>query len=339
MTDPVTKSVSRRLGLHKSEAAQLSVAAVATAKPPHEARSAAGALATRRLVGLGTLADYWSLTKPRITLLNLLTTFAASWLASGGRASAAQVGWTLLGTALAVASGAVLNCWVERDRDRLMERTSRRPLPAGRIAPANALLFGLLLGVAGTVVLALKLNLVSAAVAAGGIVFYAGIYTALLKPRTHWNTVLGGIAGSVPPLIGWTAVTGGLDPVGLAVAGIVFLWQPVHFWALALGCRDDYARAGIKMLPVTHGPEATSRQILLYTLLLVAASVWLAWLGAAGPYYLAVALIYGAFLLLLAVQNLAAAGADLRVAWRLFHGSNAYLALLFLLLVLDCRCG
>ena len=279
------------------------------------------------------VSDYLNLTKPRITLLNLVTTFAALWSASGGRPGWQLAAATLAGTALAVAAGGVLNCWVERERDGLMERTRRRPLPAGRLQPEAALRFGLVLAVAGVAVLALWTTPLAAAIAGGGILFYAWVYTALLKPRTHWNTVLGGLAGSVPPLIGWSAVTGGLNAQALAVTALVFAWQPVHFWALALLHTDDYRRAGIKMLPVTHGPAATRRQILLWTVLLLGASIAVYALDLAGYVYLAGALGFGAWLLVLAVRNLRDEG--LATAARLFHTSNGYLALLYLLLILD----
>lgn len=280
-------------------------------------------------------ADYWSLTKPRITVFNLVTAFTALWLATGGRPEARLVAVALAGTALSVASGCVLNNWLERDRDRLMACTRGRALPAGRVAPGSALAFGCGLGVAGVGLLAAAANPKSAFVAAFGIAYYAGVYTAL-KARTAWNTVAGGVAGSVPPLIAWAAATGGLAGPGWIVAALVFLWQPVHFWALSLSHVEDYRRAGVRMLPVTHGEPATRRSIVTWAVLLVAATLAAYGLGLAGPVYLGGAALLGAGLLGLAWTNLAAPGPA--AARRLFHASNAYLALLFLLLVLDCRC-
>lgn len=278
-------------------------------------------------------ADYVDLTKPRITILNMITVWAALWLAAGGRPAWQLTVPALTGAALAVASGATLNCWVERDRDRLMARTRDRPLPAGRLQPNNALIFGLVLGALGVAILAWGANWAAAAVAFFGIVFYAGIYTALLKGSTHWNTVLGSIAGAVPPIIGWVAATGTINLAGLAVAGLVFAWQPVHFWALALRYAEDYRRAGIKMLPVTHGNAKTRRHILLWTLILLATSISVYVLDVAGVYYVTAAAVCGAGLLALALRNLRDSG--MRTATTLFHSSNAYLALLYVLLVVD----
>ncbi|MFO7246155.1 MAG: heme o synthase [Thermaerobacter sp.] len=278
-------------------------------------------------------ADYLNLTKPRITLLNLITAFAALWLAARGRPEPATAAAAMVGTALSVASGAVLNCWVERERDGLMSRTSHRPLPAGRLPAQGALWFGVALGLVGVPVLWRWTTPLAAAIAAFGIVFYAGVYTALLKTRTHRNTELGAIAGAVPPLIGWTAVTGRLDLGALLVAGVVFAWQPVHFWALALKYTDDYRRAGIKMLPVTHGDRVTRRQILIWTVLMIAVSVALYPMGLGGVVYLAVAAAGGAVMLATAVQTLREEGTS--AAWRLFHWSNLYLGVLYLLMIID----
>ena len=295
----------------------------ATPRPP-----AAGASTLRAVV-----ADYLNLAKPRITLLNRITTFAALWLAARGRPGAALAAATLVGTALAVGAGAVFNCVLERDRDALMHRTQGRPLPAGRLSPAAAWRFGFILTAAGLLVLGLGTTPLATAIAAGGIVFYAGIYTVLLKTRTHWNTVLGAVAGAVPPLIGWTAVTGRLDAGALGVAAVVFAWQPVHFWALALRHAEDYRRAGIKMLPVTHGPAVTRRQILVWTLALFASSLLVHALGLAGWIYLAAAVAGGLAMLAAAVQNLRDEGTQ--AASRLFHASNLYLGVLYLLMILD----
>ncbi|REJ32216.1 MAG: protoheme IX farnesyltransferase [Bacillota bacterium] len=214
-----------------------------------------------------------------------------------------------------------------------MSRTSHRPLPAGRLPAQGALWFGVALGLVGVPVLWRWTTPLAAAIAAFGIVFYAGVYTALLKTRTHRNTELGAIAGAVPPLIGWTAVTGRLDLGALLVAGVVFAWQPVHFWALALKYTDDYRRAGIKMLPVTHGDRVTRRQILIWTVLMIAVSVALYPMGLGGVVYLAVAAAGGAVMLATAVQTLREEGTS--AAWRLFHWSNLYLGVLYLLMIID----
>lgn len=281
------------------------------------------------------LADYINLTKPRITVLNMITTLAALWVATGGRPGWSLAIPALLGTALAVAGGAVLNCWVERDRDGLMHRTRNRPLPSGRVPANHALIFGIVLSVAGVGVL-LTTNMLAAVIAAAGIIFYAAIYTALLKGTTHWNTVLGSISGAVPPLIGWAAAQGSINAVGWAIAGLVFVWQPVHFWALAMLYAEDYQRAGIKMLPVTHGFTVTRHHILRWTVYLVAVSLAIYFMGLTGPYYLVGAAGMGGVLLLLAFRNLRDHG--LQEAARLFHTSNIYLGMLYLLLIIDCGC-
>lgn len=317
--------MANRAGVHPAPGATTRPAEAGAIHPPATARQGAGLRAV--------LADYLNLAKPRITLLNLITTFAALWLAARGRPGAGLLAATLVGTALSVGAGAVFNCWIERDRDGLMSRTRHRPLPAGRLPAAAAWRFGLLLAVAGLLVLGVWTTPLATGIAAGGIVFYAGIYTALLKTRTHWNTVLGAFAGAVPPLIGWTAVTGRLDLGALAVAGVVFAWQPVHFWALALKYTDDYRSAGIKMLPVTHGAQATRRQILVWTVLLLASSLLVYTLRLGGAVYLVAAVAGGALMLWAALQNLRDDGTQ--AASRLFHGSNIYLGVLYLLMIFD----
>lgn len=281
-----------------------------------------------------SFADLYALTKPRITYLNTITAFAALWVATGGQPTWAMLIAALFGTAFSVASGGVLNSWVERDRDRLMKRTAKRPLPAGRVDPRLALRFGIGLGVAGVTVLAALASWLSAAIALFGIVFYVVIYTAWLKGSTHWNTVLGSVAGSIPPLIGWTVGSGALTIGGLVIAGIVFLWQSPHFWALSLSYEEDYRNAGIKMLPVTHGQRVTKQHIMAYNVMFVAATAVAYALGLAGVVYLIVSMLLGGVLLVYSYRNLRAP--DLAYARPVFHFSNLYLAAIFLLLIFDC---
>lgn len=287
--------------------------------------------------GATSVADYLELTKPRITMLNMITTFAAIWIATAGQPAWSLVVPALAGTALSVGSGAVLNCWAERDRDSLMARTRNRALPAGRVPPLNALMFGIILGIAGVGLLQLTTTTAAALIALTGIVYYAGIYTVILKGRTHWNTVLGSVSGAVPPLIGWAAATGGVDVKGLAVAGLVFIWQPVHFWSLAMLYAEDYRRAGIKMLPVTHGFTVTRWHILRWSIYMVVASVALYFLDLAGLIYLTAAVGLGTAMIMQAIRNLRDSG--LREAGTLFHISNLYLALMYVLMIVDCGCG
>ncbi|MCU1614872.1 MAG: protoheme farnesyltransferase, partial [Frankiales bacterium] len=195
-------------------------------------------------------ADYAALTKPRIIELLLVTTVPTMLLAAHGHPAARLVAVTLVGGTLAAASANVLNCYLDRDIDALMRRTARRPLHRHAITPLGALVFGLLLGVAALILLALTTNVLSAILAGAAIAFYVGVYTAVLKRRTSSNIVWGGAAGCMPVLIGWSAVTDSLAWAPVVLFAVVFLWTPPHFWALAIRYRDDYANAGVPMLPV-----------------------------------------------------------------------------------------
>lgn len=281
------------------------------------------------------LRDYYELTKPRIVLLILITTAAGMSVAARGSPDGGLLAWTLLGTALTAAAGGVLNCYVDRDIDRLMERTRRRPLPAGRIPPRAALAFGLLLALSGPPLLWARVNAVAALLALGGLVYYVVVYSIWLKRRTPRNVVIGGAAGAVGPLIGWAAVTGQVDLPAVLLFLVIFLWTPAHFWALALYTQDDYRRAGIPMLPVVHGEAETRRQIVLYSAAAVIAALLLLPLGVVGWVYAAAASLLGGGLLALAVRlwRRPRPGLDRR----LFAYSIAYLALLFAAAVGDVR--
>jgi protoheme IX farnesyltransferase len=225
--------------------------------------------------------------------------------------------------------------WYDADIDAIMGRTAMRPIPRGKVSRFEALVFGLALGGFAVVVLALATNLTAAALLAGTILFYVAVYTAWLKRATRQNIVIGGAAGALPPVIGWAAATGeiGLEPLALFL--IIFLWTPPHFWALALNRADDYARAGIPMLPVVAGRAATTRQILIYSGLLALASE-LPWvLGFAGAIYGAIVAICGALFLLLALRLNRSTGADRRAPHRLFVFSIVYLFVLFAALLID----
>jgi protoheme IX farnesyltransferase len=246
--------------------------------------------------------------------------------------------WTLLvatlaGGALAAGSANAINCYWDRDIDRIMSRTKNRALPAGRVPPTHALIFGVALGALAFAVLALWVNLLSAALALAAILFYVLVYTAWLKRTSMQNIVIGGAAGAVPVLVGWAAVTDRIDLAAIWLFLIVFLWTPPHFWALALLLKKDYARANVPMLPVVVGEHETKRQILLYSLLLLAATLVLFSMQAMGYFYLAAALALGGGLLFLAVRLLREQ--TLRYARTLFWYSNLYLALLFAAMVID----
>jgi len=290
------------------------------------------------------LADRWSvsdfvaLTKPRVMMLAVFTA-----LVGLSRAPVRLDPLTTLAAVLAIAAGAaaagVLNMWYDADIDAVMTRTAMRPIPRGKISRHEALVFGLVLGGFAVVVLVLATNLTAATLLASTILFYVVVYTAWLKRATRQNIVIGGAAGALPPVIGWAAGTGevGLEPLTLFL--IIFLWTPPHFWALALNRTDDYARAGVPMLPVVAGRAATTRQILIYSGLLALASE-LPWvLGFAGPVYGAIAAICGAFFLLVAFQLNRNIGADRRTAHRLFVFSICYLFVLFAALLVDHGSG
>jgi heme o synthase len=276
---------------------------------------------------------YFLLTKPRIIELLLVTTVPTMFIAARGVPSPLLVAATLSGGSLSAASANVLNCYLDRDIDALMRRTARRPLPAHRVDPADALRFGLVLGVAGFVWLWATVNLLSAVLATAAILFYVFVYTIGLKRRSTQNIVIGGAAGAVPVLVGWSAVTGRLDLPALVLFAIIFYWTPPHFWALSLRFKDDYAAAGVPMLPVVRGARETSTQILYYTVLLVAVTLLLYPAGRMGAVYLAAAVALGGAFIWRALEL----RRDLsgRRAIRLFSFSNTYLALLFCAMALD----
>jgi heme o synthase len=280
------------------------------------------------------LPDFIALTKPRVMMLAVFTAFAG--LACAPRQPDALLAFVAV---IAIAAGAgaagVLNMWYDADIDAIMARTAMRPIPRGKVSPVEALVFGLALASGAILVLALATNLAAAALLGGTILFYAVVYTAWLKRWTRHNIVIGGAAGALPPVIGWTAATGdvGVEPFALFL--IIFLWTPPHFWALALNRADDYARAGVPMLPVVSGSAATKRQILIYSVLLVAASV-LPWaLGFAGAIYGATAAVCGAILVWLAYRLSGSGEEDRRAAHRLFAFSIAYLFVLFAALLVN----
>ena len=278
-----------------------------------------------------TARAYATLAKPGIIWLLLVTTVPAMVMAEQGWPGLDLVALVLLGGVLTSGGANALNQWFDRDIDALMHRTRNRPIPQGRVTPRHALLFGSTLVAVGGVQLALTVNLLSAGLALGAVAFYVLVYTIWLKRWTPQNIVIGGAAGSIPPLVGWAAVRNDLDLTPLLLFLIIFLWTPPHFWALALRYKDDYARARVPMLPVISGEATTKRQILLYALLLTAASVLLFPLSGAGWLYLGVALALGAGFVGMA-----------GFLWRgrvqpmsVFFASIAYLPVLFIVAGLD----
>jgi protoheme IX farnesyltransferase len=273
------------------------------------------------------------LTKPRVIELLLVTTVPAMVLAAGQMPSLELILAVLLGGALAAGGANTINCWIERDSDQLMRRTHHRPLPRGAIAPHHALAFGVLLEAAAFGWLWSTVNLLSATLAVSAMLFYVFVYTIWLKPRSTHNIVIGGAAGAVPVLVGWAAVTGDLAAPAWVMFAIVFCWTPPHFWALALRYRDDYAAAGIPMLPVVKGTQATARQIVVYSGVVVAVTLLLFGVEPMGLVYLAAAIgLGGAFIWQAA--RLAHDPTPQR-AIKLFMYSNTYLALLFAAIAVD----
>ncbi len=280
---------------------------------------------------------YFMLTKPRVIELLLITTVPAMVVAAHGWPSLALIGATLLGGSFAAGGAGAINCYVDRDIDDLMERTSGRPVPAGQIEPPRALAFGIVLEVISFVFLAATVNLLSAVLAVGATIFYVFVYTIWLKRATPSNIVIGGAAGAAPVLVGWAAVTGRVGLPALVMFAIIFFWTPPHFWALSLRYTDDYAAAKVPMLPVVRGAQATARHILLYTLSLLGVSLLLYPLGSLGPIYLVSAVVLGVLFVrrALALQR----NVEPVEAMRLFRFSIAHLSLLFIAMAADRLIG
>jgi heme o synthase len=280
-----------------------------------------------------TAWSYVQLTKPRVIELLLVTTLPAMILADGGFPPALLVVEVLVGGALAAGGANTINCWIERDRDQVMRRTAHRPLPMGTIAPERALVFGLVLEVAAFALLWSTVNLLSAALAVGAMLFYVFVYTIWLKPRSPQNIVIGGAAGAVPVLVGWAAVAGELAAPAWGMFAIVFFWTPPHFWALALRYRDDYAAAGIPMLPVVKGERVALREIVVYSVIVVAATLVLPLVSELGWLYGIAAAALGVALVGQAIRLARSAQPDKAI--RFFTFSNTYLALLFAAIAVD----
>jgi protoheme IX farnesyltransferase len=278
-----------------------------------------------------TIRDIVSLAKPRITLMVLITTAGGLLLAGGVNPVRALL--TLVGTALVVGSANTLNCWLERDIDRLMTRTKNRPLPAGRLAPEWALLFGLVLAGISIPLLTLGVNRLTGLLAFIALVSYVAVYTPL-KQKTPAALLIGSVPGALPPLIGWTAVTGRLEWAGIALFGILFFWQLPHFIAIAIFREEEYTRAGIKVLPAVRGLRVAKVHALFHSFLLLAVSVSLVPLHVAGAPYLVVAAVLGVAMIVIAVRGFTP-GASVKWARQLFAASLVYLPLLFCALAID----
>jgi len=289
----------------------------------------------RRRGAADVLRDYVALTKPRIVLLLIFTALAAMVVAAGGVPPIGRALLTLLGLSLSAGGANAVNMWYDRDIDPLMERTSGRPVAAGRVAGREAALFGVALEVSSLLLLGLFVGPETTLFSLAGFVYYVFIYTMWLKRRTPQNIVIGGGAGAFPPLVGWTAVAGHAAVAAWLMFAIVFLWTPPHFWALALFRNTDYRRAKIPMMPLVRGEWVTKWQALIYALLLLAASILLFFTGRVGVLYLGSALVLGVGLVISSVLLFRERLPDVRWAKGTFRFSLAYLTLLFAAMMLN----
>ena len=277
--------------------------------------------------------DYLSLTKPRVITLLIFTTMVALFITPAGIPSWSVIFWTFIGGWLMPAGSQAINCYFDGDIDAKMGRTSRRPIPSGRLPGWHALVLGIALGVIAFAVLAFFVNGLTAWVALGGYIYYAVLYTIVLKRHSVHNIVIGGGAGAVPPLVGWAAATGSLNWSALLLFAIIFYWTPPHFWALALIRKKDYANAGVPMLPVVSGDQETKRQILIYTIIMVVLSLLPTPIGMMGITYLVLAAILGLIFLAYVIRLL---GNDTTATrWGLYRFSLLYLFLLFGAMLVD----
>ncbi len=322
--------------------AAFAFAALLTGRDLHLAFASASFAATAYTAALtfrgnaeqGPWRDYWTLTKPRIMSLLLLTGACGVFVGAGGVPQASVLAFTIAGLALACGGASALNHYLDRDIDQLMgSRTSSRPVASGRVPPERALEFGIALSALSFVLLDSLVNLPTALLALAGNLFYVLVYTRFLKRSTPQNIVIGGAAGAVPPLVGYAGASGHLGLAALLMFAIVFVWTPPHFWALALMIKEHYARAGVPMLPVARGDNETARQIVRYTVVLVAVTLLPVALGTFGLVYGIAALLLGAAFLWLAVELRRTM--ERVVAVKLFHFSLLYLALLFVAMALD----
>jgi protoheme IX farnesyltransferase len=292
-------------------------------------------LAGPGLAGSARVADYAALLKPRVMSLVVFTGFVGLYLAPG-HINPVLAAIAILCIALGAGASGAINMWYDRDIDALMRRTMKRPIPDGRVSPEAALALGVMFAAGSVTIMGLGVNWQAAALLALTIAFYVFVYTAWLKRRTPQNIVIGGAAGAFPPMIGWAAVTGDVSLVSLALFAMIFMWTPPHFWSLALYRSDDYARAGVPMLPVVAGRKETKRQILLYALLLVPVTLAPWALHGVGAIYGAAASALGLLFVVCAVRvwREPDAAKD-KAAKQMFGFSILYLFLLFALMIVD----
>jgi heme o synthase len=279
------------------------------------------------------LSDYFELTKPKVQSLLLLTTVTTMEVA--GNPPAPRVLLTCIGGYLAAGGAGAVNHYYDRDIDAQMKRTATRPIPAGRVSPRAALIYGCVLAAASFILMSLTINVLAASLAFSGFVGYVGLYTMVLKRRTPQNIVIGGAAGAVPPLVAWAATTGSVSWMAVYLFAIVFYWTPPHFWALSLLMKDEYAKVGVPMMPVVQGEHETRRQIVLYSGLLYAITQLPFCAGKLGVPYMIASMVLGFVFIGGAVRLYRRA--DRRSALQLYLYSLAYLALLFAAMVIDVK--
>ena len=277
--------------------------------------------------------DFYEMCKPRVVMLMILTSLVGMYLAVPGMVPVDALIFGNIGIALVAASGAVVNHLIDRKIDAVMKRTHNRPLAQGRVDAKRAIVFAITIGVAGMAILLLRVNPLCAWLTLASFVGYAFIYTGYLKHATPQNIVIGGLSGAMPPLLGWTAVTGTVEPNALLLVLIIFAWTPAHFWALAIHRKEEYAKSGVPMLPVTHGEFVTKVHIIAYTAILLLVSVFPYSTGMSGVLYLGSALALGFGFLGWSYKLMFKP--TLKTAMDTFKYSNVYLGLLFIALLID----
>ncbi len=284
-------------------------------------------------IGHTSWRDYYELCKPKVVFLIVFTAIVGMFLASPGMVPLDALVFGTLGIGLAAASAAAINQLVDQQVDSIMGRTSKRPLPTGHLSKNQALIFAIIVGIIAMLILVFLVNVITAVLTFFSLIGYAVIYTMFLKRATPQNIVIGGAAGAAPPVLGWSAVTGTIDPNSLLLFLIIFAWTPPHFWALAIHKRDEYAKVDIPMLPVTHGIEFTRLHVLLYTIILCAVTLLPYLVGMSGLIYLVSALVLDGIFMYYAIRLMG--GKQPSVAMKTFGYSILYLMLLFAALLID----
>jgi protoheme IX farnesyltransferase len=281
----------------------------------------------------GMLKDFLMLTKPVVVLLLLVTTYAGMVIGAEAWPPLGLTFWTLLGGFMAAGGSGAINQYIDRSDDHLMQRTQKRPIPSGRLTPGEGLAYGIAMSLASFFIMVAFVNMLAALLTLAGIIYYVLLYSVFLKKTTVQNIVIGGGAGAIPPLVGWAAATGSLNVPSLFLFAIVFMWTPPHFWALAIVRSKDYARAGVPMLPVVRGNAETRKQILIYTVELVALTLLIPVFGLGGGIYFILAVLLGIWLLMAAWKVWKVDGN--KVAWKMYRYSSMYLAFIFAALMVD----